>query len=696
MKRISLFLCTLFALTSASNAQVTRISNNTNLVFGFPINNSKAIFVQDETNNLWVTDGTLANTQVLAYPVTVDSLDAMALWQGKLIFSGMGPNGAELYVTDGTPAGTSMLKDIYTGLLSSHPKSMVLVNDQVFFFAETADAGLELWKTNGTPVGTVRIKDINPGPAHSHSENTLAYVHNGIMYFSAINDKGLELWRTDGTETGTYLLKDIFEGPQSSTPKFHQAYNNELYFSATDAAGGRELWRTNGSEAGTVRVKDIYPGPEWSNIDALLRYDGQLLFAASSAGADKELWISNGSEGGTFRLKDLNPGAAGSNPDLENAVVINNKVLFTAETAATGKELFITDGTEAGTGLFKDIIPGNFGSGPVIMTDHHFDFNMWGPNAMNYNLYNGKVFFYTGSFLTSLQLWVTDGSAANTIMLKDFGAVGLMQQNYIYTQSGLFFGALDADKGYEVFNSQGTVASTKLFADVYDGEESSYPFFQFFFLNGKVFFTADDGDSPAGDRDLFVIEASEIPLPLQLVKFGLAGIEAGVNLDWTTENEKNTHHFEVERSTDGVNFEKIGQVASKGNSQRANYNLLDVNAYKQKSNRLFYRLNMVDIDGKSRYSPIAMIQLEQQANRLSIYPNPVGNSLRLQFASHKKQDAEIRVMNASGQVVKRLNLQVQAGQNQQLIPVDQLAPGVYFTELILTDQKTQTERFIKQ
>jgi hypothetical protein len=240
------------------------------------------------------------------------------------------------------------------------------------------------------------------------------------------------------------------------------------------------------------------------------------------------------------------------------------------------------------------------------------------------------------------------------------------------------------------------MATTKLFADVNPEDESSFPFFQFFFLNGKVFFTADDGDSPDGDRDLFVIEASEIVLPLQLVRFGLTGLDEAVKINWATENEKNVHHFEIERSSDGTSFEKIGQLSGKGNASQATYDWLDQKAYQQKSTRLYYRLKMVDNDGKFSYSSVIFIKLGQVDATLSLYPNPVKNDLRISFMGEKAGKMEGRVISATGQVIQKLSFTAQPGNNQQWVSTSNLPAGIYFLELKLDAEATQTKRFIKQ
>ena len=139
MKKIFPLLLTISMAANCLKAQVVQLSNNTNLTVGIPINATKAIFIQpiegQEDFNLWVTDGTKANTQQLNVPVTLASESAIAFLNNKVYFSGINDNnGAELWVTDGTVAGTSIVKDINNGPSSSDPRGLVVFNNSIYFF----------------------------------------------------------------------------------------------------------------------------------------------------------------------------------------------------------------------------------------------------------------------------------------------------------------------------------------------------------------------------------------------------------------------------------------------------------------------------------------------------------------------------------------------------------------------------------
>ena len=127
------------------------------------------------------------------------------------------------------------------------PRYVTNVNGALFFSADGAGAGHELWKSDGTEAGTVMVKDIYPSGSNSSEPQHLTNV-NGTLFFQAgerqwpydrIND---ELWKSDGTEAGTVMVEDIMPGPGSSSPEYLTNVNGTLFFAADDQTHGAELW----------------------------------------------------------------------------------------------------------------------------------------------------------------------------------------------------------------------------------------------------------------------------------------------------------------------------------------------------------------------------------------------------------------------------------------------------------------------
>jgi trimeric autotransporter adhesin len=171
--------------------------------------------------------------------------------------------------------GTVMVKDIYPGGSSSSPTIMTDVNGTLFFVADDGVHGFELWKTDGTEAGTVMVKDINL----NGSSDPRRLTKLGAQLFFRADDgvQGEILWKSDGTEAGTAPVLDLNSNPVSAPDNLTEM-NGVLFFSATDADLGNELWRSDGLPAGTRIVKDIIPGASSSIPAAFLVVGDQLYF----------------------------------------------------------------------------------------------------------------------------------------------------------------------------------------------------------------------------------------------------------------------------------------------------------------------------------------------------------------------------------------------------------------------------------
>jgi ELWxxDGT repeat protein len=224
---------------------------------------------------------------------------------GTLYFDGSDPqHGSELWKSDGTAAGTVMVKDIAHGEGGSGPSDLTNVDGKLYFAANDGKLGVELWKSNGTAAGTKMVKDIIPG-SESSDPSDMTNV-NGTLYFVAndgggIGAHGRELWKTDGTAAGTVMVKNINPGPNDSSTGNLKNVDGTLYFRAHDATHGDELWKSDGTAAGTVMIKDINPDSGISSPHNLTAANGLLEFYASD-GMSLGLFRSDGTADGTFEL----------------------------------------------------------------------------------------------------------------------------------------------------------------------------------------------------------------------------------------------------------------------------------------------------------------------------------------------------------------------------------------------------------
>lgn len=182
-------------------------------------------------------------------------------------------------------------------------------------------------------------------------------------------------------------------------------------------------------------------------------------------------------------------------------------------------------------------------------------------------------------------------------------------------------------------------------------------------------------------------------LPLQLGNFTALKQSNAVQLYWETLNEQNTSRFEIERSTDGINYTTIGHVNAAGNSQdMRNYSFAD-NLPLQGTN--FYRLKMIDIDNKFSYSRVVAVK-NSTGNIIAVqlFPNPATDIVQLQIPASQKETATVSVANTAGQVIIQRSVQLNEGDNAFSIPLSQFPNGQYYL-IISKSSGRQSLPFIK-
>jgi ELWxxDGT repeat protein len=385
-----------------------------------------------------------------------------------------GTHGMELWKSDGTEAGTVLVKDINPGSGGSLETFYIATNagGTLFISADDGTHGMELWKSDGTEAGTVLVSDINP--FGSSIPDGLTYVNGTLLFDAEDGTHGRELWKSDGTEAGTVLVKDI-DPSYGSDPDSLTNVNGTLLFSADDGTIGYELWKSDGTEAGTVLVKDINPGFQCSCLGSLTNVDGTLFFSAIDGTHGGELWKSDGTDAGTVLVKDINPDSAVSpgSPYPGAFINVDGTLFFRDDDGTSGVEPWKSDGTEAGTVLVKDINPGSDGS----LHASNFQF---GANV------NGTVFFSADDGAIGFELWKSDGTTAGTVLVKDISPGSASSDPFWLAgvNGTLFFNAF----GVQLWMSDGTTAGT---VPVQDTLGSSDPE-ALTDVNGTLFFAAED------------------------------------------------------------------------------------------------------------------------------------------------------------------------------------------------------------
>jgi ELWxxDGT repeat protein len=295
-----------------------------------------------------------------------------------------GNHGTELWRSDGTPGGTSLVRDVCPGICSSSIGELTVVGEDIYFRADDGAHGPALWRSDGTQSGTVLVKEVVPF--------RLADIDGALVAFMVVSlDQGAEPWRSDGTAAGTFSLGDLQPGALGSSPYPLESTGSLLLFWADDGSHGAELWKTDGTVAGTGLVEDLNPGasgamPGGAYASAALG-DRILFWGYDGSAPVSRLWVSDGTPAGTARLGTV------TGPGSFPSGTLGGSVFFRASDPGQGAGLWKSDGTEDGTVLVKE------------MTTWFYEPTVAGD----------RVFFQLeGGFSITTELWSSDGTEAGT------------------------------------------------------------------------------------------------------------------------------------------------------------------------------------------------------------------------------------------------------------------------------------------
>ncbi|MEO6820145.1 MAG: S8 family serine peptidase [Ginsengibacter sp.] len=184
-------------------------------------------------------------------------------------------------------------------------------------------------------------------------------------------------------------------------------------------------------------------------------------------------------------------------------------------------------------------------------------------------------------------------------------------------------------------------------------------------------------------------------LPVTLLDFSGQLKDKIVSLKWSVQNEVNFDRYQVERSTDGNSFTTIGEVAGKKSVTESEYHFDDQSL--PSSPTIYYRLRMVDIDGKNGQSNVVFIRNDANVTNglVVIKPNPFTSSLTVQYESLISVKLKGQVLNSRGESIKQFTANITPGVNEILIQGDNMPAGVYLLKLEIAD-KIITRKIVKR
>jgi ELWxxDGT repeat protein len=568
----------------------------------------------------------------------------------RFIFRAFTP-GDRPWVTDGTLTGTFLLAPAQD--LGGANGLSLAANGRYYFGVWSALGVPSLWYTDGTTPGTAQVANAN------FTVSPVFINGRGITMANHTSPNDVELFVLDPTGTRVDLLKDINPSSLGSDPDWFTPLGNYIYFAATDGTQGTELWRTDGTAAGTTLVADVNPGAGHSYPEKLVPLGGRLLFAAFTHSRGTELWITDGAI--TSPVADIWPGS-GDPGILSTPVIMGGVAYFTAQNNATNRELWRTDGTAGGTWRVADIRPGSDGSDPQWLT-----------------VVGNTLYFTADDGTHGRELWMSDGTAGGTRLVRDLNpGPGAAIDNFAFPsplvnhRGVLAFAANDGIHGIELWETLGTVASTRLVADVNPGPVGSSPT-NFLSLGNRLYFSAAESDPQFGEDLWATLDISDLtPLPIELTHFTAQPTAEGVELAWGTATELPGVRYVPERSPDGRTFTPLGQVAGTGQGQ---YVFTDPRPLSTLS---YYRVRAQAANGEEITSRLVAVQPECTGLALRAWPQPATDRVEVTLPPGEGP-AELRLVDALGRCHWQANQPT--GTASLAIDLRPLPAGLYWLQV---------------
>ena len=463
----------------------------------------------------------------------------MISYGNLLLFSGNDSfNSSELWRSDGSTAGTQMVKNIHNVMNTQYPGILVPSNFGLYFVPggqPTQTLLYPIWKSDGSVSGTV------PLPGNGVCEGAgvwkdpaklpiLATIGDILFYPGSQCD----LWRTDGTVEGTWKVPGEIPNTYSN-PQFTLMPVGDLMLFVLDYYGSKELWVTDGTQdpSGTEKIKLLGPACDKIYLPvAPVTYKNEVYFITTPDVRDCgdnywwKLWKSDGTSTGTQVVKMADSIYNAWEPKF--LALAGDLLFFLANDDQNRYLLWESDGTTPGTrpvDLTSRVAVANMvGSNDYLYIFSNLEpcYGCWSPTLYKtrgkdrggvqlahalkpYTLppseyayppemvsAGGKLYFTHNNGELPHQLWVSDGTSSGTHIVLTTGNQPVYASNLYSAGGRLFFtGKLSADA--ELWTSDGTPSGTYQVADINPGSENpSYPD-HFTWANRNLFFYANNG-----------------------------------------------------------------------------------------------------------------------------------------------------------------------------------------------------------
>ncbi len=426
--------------------------------------------------------------------------------------------------------------------------------------------------------------------------------------------------------------------------------------------------------------------------------------AASITGAGSALL--NGSfnwSGGTLDINIISAigavtNVSGSTTKMMSANFTNNGT-FVWSTAGAGGNILLTDARFINNGLLKEEFTSNKGftsGGGAVDFVNNGTFQKMSANTF---LNNSVSFTNTGT-LQGIGAFNFSGTVSNTGIIKPGNSPGILSvSGGIVTGQNAqinidIFDGSGAGTGHNRLDLTGDINLSGNNITITESPAAPNQSYVIMTTTGSFSGSFANANLPAGytityNQQTISVSKGQGTLPAVWGAFELATVNGkSIDLKWNTLQEENTSYFEIEHSKDGAVFTPIARIQAAGNSSlEITYRFTHHKPLLNAAN--YYRIKLVDLDGKISYSVVKLLKLKQGTSAVRMLANTVSDNLQIQTLTNNLQ---VTVIDMTGRVFCNKLL---AGNGLQTLNTAALAKGMYKLVVHSNGRVLQTESFIK-
>ena len=184
-----------------------------------------------------------------------------------------------------------------------------------------------------------------------------------------------------------------------------------------------------------------------------------------------------------------------------------------------------------------------------------------------------------------------------------------------------------------------------------------------------------------GEVEDYRVLVDNYPLATHLISFDAVYQNKSVKINWNVAEEAGIYAYDVERSSDNVNWTKISTINANGTNGNFKYEIADNHPLKGDS---YYRLRLIESTGMNKFSPVKHILIKDLQTVLTIAPNPAKDNLTVRFVANESGDMQINILSIQGNIIDVRNQRFNSGKNEIYLALPKtISNGSYIVRILV-------------